>query len=540
MTTVVSWYTEMTIEDRCIMSLHGYESLDSIQTGIKPIIWEQGAHISILHWYSCFVGKGEVNPPVDERLARVQKLLEKLEPQLDPHDSHINTVLQFPGKLEVTKSHVLYSVIIPGTATGGEDYQDWNTEFDTIRLLNETWAGDIDSPDIAYFIQGGESAINNYNRLKSQDLPGNIHRLKSSNQTAELHVLRYLCEHRLNSYKWFFISNSNVYVKTHSFEDYLTEIDALSNHYGYLGKPIKRDPIGRICMSGPGSVLSQQAMKDVCHKLEDCNRLHYHTNYILGECIRRHIPHLQCNKEGEPHELFLRYFTAKGGRITEQRYRDILDKALTLYPVSDPKLMFAIHQLIVAERLSQSQYLLQAIKHSLDQISDLLPHINTHTKQDASKTIINRDNVMKWKLINSDLLMSEEERSPALRVPAVWTKELSILKENCLEHLTSWKEDGKGFSLKRILNSYYRVNPHVGIDYIINFEGRPAVVDKSAGDFSLPAKHFRVSLSRRFDILQVNPVQLRANGVEEIHVTIAVFMTVEYTKKFPHFMEMLK
>ncbi len=481
-----------------------------------------------------FAGEGDLlkgDTPVDKRLAQVQRLLEELEPRQPSHHGNQDSdrVHRLSDEVEI-RSRVFYSVIVSATATGQQ------AKLENIRLLNDTWAGGIKPADIAFFIEG-EKELELH---RGADFPNNVHQLTSSSVAAELQVLRYLCQHKLNSTKWFFIANSDLYVKTHSLENYLAEVDALHYHYGYLGKPIKRVPIGRVCMPGPGSVLSQQTMQEVCSKIEDCEKLEYRTNCVLGECIRRHVPRLQCNKEGHPHELFLRCVNeAKGGPITEPKYRYILDRALTIYPMSDPKLMFDIHQLIVAERLNQSQHLLQEMKSSLDQMDDLLPQTNIHTQEDKQETAINRDNVMSWKLINSNLLMSEEESSPALKIPAVWKGELNVLVEKAMEYLTSWDEEAS-YTYKRIVNGYYQVDPQAGIGYIIDFEGKQVATAETKDDFSLPAKHFRVTLSRKFDSLEVNPVRLRATGVEGKHITIAVFMTVEHNENFQHFMEMLK
>lgn len=483
-----------------------------------------------------FAGEGDLlkgaAPVVDERLAQVQRLLEELEPRQPSHHGNQDDdkVHRLSDEVEI-KSRVFYSVIISATAS------DEQAMLENIRLLNYTWAGDIKPADIAYFIEG-EKELEPH---KGADFPDNIHQLTSSSVAPELQVLQYLCQHKLDSTKWFFIANSDLYVNTHSFENYLMEVDALHYHYGYLGKPIKRSPIGQVCMPGPGSVLSQQTMQEVCSKLEDCKKIEYRTNCVLGECIRRHVPRLQCNKEGRPHELFLKCVNdAKGGPITEPKYRYILDKALTIYPVSDPKLMFTIHQLIVAERLNQSQYLLQEMKNSLDQMDDLLPQTNIHhTQQDEQETAINRNTVISWKLINSNLLMSEEESSPALKIPAVWKKEFDVLVEKAMEYLTNW-DDETSYRFKRIVNGYYKVDPQAGINYIIDFEGKQAAAAETKDDFSLPTKHFRVTLSRKFDSLEVNPSQLRVTGIEGKHITIVVFMTVEHNNKFKHFMEMLK
>ena len=459
-------------------------------------------------------GKSEV----EEKLAEVQRLMKELE--LQPQDDGIG-IHRLSDELEM-KSPVFYAVITSGQQS-----------LDTVKVLNETWAGNIPPTDIAFFVEGLEGEVDDQlgiHELKS--LPKNVKQLISSN-LAEVQVLNYICQHKMNSTKWFFIANGDIYVKTHSLESYLMEVDALQYHHGYLGKPVKRDPIGRVCMPGPGSILSYRTMQEVCPKLEQCEKLH--SEYVLGECIRHQLPRLQCNKEGHPHDLFLKFDVAKRGPITEQKHRDILDKALTVYPVSDPKLMYVIHQLIVAERLNDSQYQLQELKSSLDWMVDLLPQTNVHVHKDKEDAANTRDDVLSWKLINNNKLMSDEENAPTMKIPSVWKNEFNLLIKKAMDYLSTWEEEGYNF--RRIVNGYYRVNPQADIDYIIDFEGKEV---GSEGNFSLPAKHFRVALSRRFDSLEVNPVLLKAAGVESKHVTIAVFMNTNHAELFQSFMAKLE
>lgn len=452
--------------------------------------------------------------PVEARLAEVKRLLGEVEPH--HHGNHGQHVMKLSDEVDV-RAPVFYAVIVSGPQP-----------LDTVRILNETWAGDLAHNDIAFFVQSQREEIGT---VESQAL--NIHQLTSLNQ-AEIQVLKYICEHKLNSTKWFFIANDDLYVKAISLERYLLEMDALQYHYGYLGKPIKREPIGRVCMPGPGSILSYRAVEEVCAKIEECEKHTPVTDCVLGECIRRQVPRLQCNKEGNPHNLFMKFDGGKRGPITEHKHREILSGALTVYPVSDPKLMYAIHQLMVAEKLNSSHHQLQQIKSSLDLMDDLLPQVDIHARKENQQASMTREDIVTWKLVSNNFLLSEEENAPVVKTPALWRNEFDSLIDKCKDYLSTWEEGS--YTFKRIVNAYFRVIPRTGIDYIIDFEGKEV---NSEDEFST-SKHFRVTLSRQLNSLEVNPVLMKATGVNSKHITIAVVMTMEHLEQFKSFMARLE
>ena len=456
--------------------------------------------------------------PVEARLAEVKRLLGEVEPH--NHGNHEQHVMKLSDEVDV-RAPVFYAVIVSSAQPLD----------DVVRMLNETWAGDMTPSDITFFVQSQREA----------EIPGtvegkltNVHHLTSLDILAEIQVLKYICEHKLNSTKWFFIANDNLYVKTFALERYLMEMDALHYHYGYLGKPIKREPIGRVCMPGPGSMLSYTAVEEVCAKIGECEKHKPVTDCVLGECICRQVPRLQCNREGNPHNLFLKFDGGKRGPITEQKHREILSGAVTVYPVSDPKLMYAIHQLMVAEKLNSSHHQLQQIKASLELMDDLLPQADIDAHQENQKASLTREDIISWKLVSNNLLLSEEESTPVVNPPAVWRNEFDSLIGKCKDYLSTWEEGS--YTFKRIVNAYFRVIPQTGIDYIIDFEGNEV---NSEEEFST-SKHFRVTLSRQLNSLEVDPVLMKATGVNSKHVTIAVVMTMEHLVQFKSFMARLE
>lgn len=118
---------------------------------------------------------------------------------------------------------------------------------------------------------------------------------------AELLTLRHLCKHKLNSTKWFFIASGDVYVKTRALEDHLQPLENLPQ-FGYLGKPVRRDPVGRVCLPGPGSVLSHAALSRLCPHLQRCVAMArtgmFKTDCVVGECLASQL-NLQCYKSSQ-------------------------------------------------------------------------------------------------------------------------------------------------------------------------------------------------------------------------------------------------
>ena len=173
-----------------------------------------------------------------------------------------------------------------------------------LEVLKYTWARDLPAKDIGYFIPA-EEELEGDEKVDDEDLHygeidsdiGAVVELPTSHLT-EIQTLRYICKHKINDTKWFFLSNENIYVKTRALEAYLQQYENM-HQMGYLGKPVKRDPIGRVCMPGPGTILSYSAMTALCPKLDACMAMDgkYETECVVGECIRKSFD-LQCNKEG--------------------------------------------------------------------------------------------------------------------------------------------------------------------------------------------------------------------------------------------------
>ena len=463
---------------------------------------------------------------LDPRFAEFDRLLE----QLHPYSEMIHRLSEEVKVMDP----VFYAVIVPD-----------GQSLDNLKAIRNSWAKDVPEADIGFFVPFDDTARTNFefannentNGIEAESYKSNGIIKLSKSELLEIQTLKFLCDHKLNDTKWFFISYDNVYVKTHLLEKFLLSMETSQSELGYLGKPIKREPIGRVCMPGPGSVLSYSILSELCPKLDACVKLqdHLETECVLGECVRKQLPSVQCAKEGNPLELFLKFEKGKRGSIVDPRNKRVLENALTVYPIADPKLMYNVHQFVVSKRLNTSQHEIQELKMTVDRMAEHLPQtdIKTFHGKENNDVINSEDDIAAWKLINHNMLMSCVENNPASKIQTLWKNELDVLSSIAMEYLNAREEDT--YSFKRMVNVYWRVNPLLGTEYILDFEVKLAGTES---DYNAPSKSIRATLTRLYNEPEGNPILPEAETSR--HVCIGVLVTSELVEKFQRFISMLE
>ena len=396
------------------------------------------------------------------------------------------------------------------------------TDTTSMDIIKNTWAREMGPAEIGFFVSSEHSQ--------------NIDTIKISSSTEELEIetLKYICNNQMNETKWFFLSYGNVYVKREQLEKYLLSLETMPGDIGYLGKPIKRESsIGGVCMAGPGSVLSQSILSQLCPRLNKCSPPQgiLEPGCVLGECVRKQLPSVQCAKDVKLHKQFLNFDEKTKGNILDPKNKNAFDKALTIFPVEDPKLMYNIHEAVLSKRLNNSQEAVQELKRSMDHMMDLLPptEIRLYNERVKSDVMLVEDDVIPWKLISSNLLMSCVEKNPAIKIHSLWKEELELLSRKSIDYVNS-REDEE-YTFKRIVNAYWRLDAQLGTEYVIDFETKLAGMES---DYSSPTNRFRASLLRQFNDPEVNPVIQQVDTAR--HISIGVLVSNDLTERFEHFM----
>lgn len=470
---------------------------------------------------------GAVGPGVDshskevqERLLRFEELMKELHPA-----SHVDTGPRFLAEEVIMKAPVHYAIIVSS---------EYSSEM--IDMLKNTWTGDTSEDKVSYYISTKQDMGKQHHADAAElEMEPNVVKL-SEHEHDEIQVLNHMCQHKLNTTKWFFFGYDTAYVKTLELESYLLTLEASQEYLPYLGKPVKRDPVGTVCLPGTGSILSYLALSELCPMLSRCTETKDHRGMdsILGECVIKQLPRVQCNKEGHPHNLFLKFDGNKKGPVIDPKNKVILDRALTIYPVADPKLMYNVHQLVVSKRLNESQHLAQELKQTVDKMVALLPQAEGEHARFNGETVKSREDIVSWQLINHDRLMIKDSDNPVMKVPGVWKCELDRLTTRAMEYLNSLHEDQE-LVVSRVMNAYWRLHPLIGMEYIIDFEAKSSHSNEEDNPTST---QFCAFLSRSYNPPEVSPIQPQVRDSKR--VTIALVMTAEQMDPFQVFMKGLE
>ena len=223
------------------------------------------------------------------------------------------------------------------------------------------------------------------------------------------------------------------------------------------------------------------------------------------------------------------------GSLTEKENAHKLESALTVYPISDAKMMYTIHQSVVGRRLNATQHKMHSLKWGLDRMTELLPHSDQslHSSYKQHINVVSTDDVVSWNLVNRDVLLSEDENTPTRNIPSVWRSELEAMMEKAVQYLNV-KDETHHF-YKRIVNAYWRVDPMVAIHYIIDFESsKPDQEDKS----SVQINRHRITFTRTLNPPEVSPPLSLTSSHQQ--VTITVCFTSEHLERLQQFMRRLE
>ena len=447
-----------------------------------------------------------------ERLERFEQVMQELHPP-----EHRGDGPRFLGQEVDMKTPVHYTVVMSDSSL--------------IDTLLNTWAKDIPEVDINYFVPPNDEAQG----IPATETSPNVIALSTTDKLLpEIQALRHVCEHSVNTSKWFFFGYDTAYVKTLELESYLLTLEASQDQLPYMGKPVKREPGGRLCLPGPGSLLSSLALSQLCPKVSECitTEEEAETDCVLGECVRKQLPDIQCNKDfNHPQTLFLKFDGTKKGPIIDPRNTVALTRALTIYPVADPKLMYNIHQLVVSNRLNDSQYFAQELKQTVDTMAAFLPHSEGNYAHSSYEVVKSREDIQQWQLITDNKLMVRDSNNPASKIPQFWKKELDTVTNGVMGYLASIHDDQQ-LKFSKMVNTYWRLHPLTGMQYIIDFEAKTS----SPTDQTPPTRFF-AKLWRSYNPPEVSPVQLQVKSSKR--VTIAIVITMELEDELKAFMKRL-
>ena len=206
---------------------------------------------------------------------------------------------------------------------------------------------------------------------------------------------------------------------------------------------------------------------------------------------------------------------------------------MTLYPITDDKTMYSVHQAVIGSELNITQHEMNSLKVVLDRMTELLPHSDHSNRLKSNyKTqidVTSVEDIVSWKLVNHNSLLSGEDYIPMQDVPTVWKMEMESMMNKATQYLNAM--DDTPHVYKRIVNAYWRLDPMNAILYIIDFEST-IINDKSTPQVN---RH-RISFTRSIHELEISLPLAPVTS----HVTIIICFTSQHTDRLRHFMMRLE
>ncbi len=463
--------------------------------------------------------------PEDKKLSDKMQRFEELMRELHPAEA-MGTGPKTLAEEVPMKEAVHYSVIMSKKRPPGSG--------DSMETLKHTWTGDVPQQMVTFYTPTSYQHDEKINSQATQKPPSIVE--LSAEEPNEIQVLRHVCEHNINVSKWFYMGYDSAYVKAQELEAFLLTFEAFQGQLSYMGRPVQKEGQDtRVCLSGPGSILSYQVLSQLCHRLTECTKMETtEMDSVLGQCVRKLLPDVECSKEERPQQLFLWYNGAKTKTpIIDPRNKEVLGRALTIYPVADHKLMYNIHQLVVGRRLNESQHLAQELKQAVEQMRAFLPQTESKFTRNDNQGVNSREDISSWQLINHDRLMTTDGNNPAMKVPGYWKSEMDSLTSQAIEYLSTVQDRELVFS--KLVNAYWRLHPLTGMEYIVDFEAKsPRSED---GNVPPPPSRFCVTLIRPYSPIEISPIQPQVRDSKR--VTTVLVMSGAEIDAFEVFMKRL-
>lgn len=245
----------------------------------------------------------------------------------------------------------------------------------------------------------------------------------------------------------------------------------------------------------------------------------------LGRCLYKNVG-LQCTWSYEASDLFYHFPKDSGeseiiNLIKERR----MSRAVSLYPVTDPLLMYKIHRYYTELELNKTFVETRTLQNA---IKDMLPYLPDGVPEKRPSWPIgfrqpfkpqSRFEVLQWEYFTDTSSYGFTEVNPKVPLRGDYKKDVEDVKETAIKMLTrEYSNANKEF---RLLNGYRRVDPRRGAEYILDIGIKPGAADtKSNGkeqDMTIRRVHLLRPYTRVENILMPTAIEQRG-----VHLVLPV------------------
>ncbi|CAG2112940.1 unnamed protein product [Medioppia subpectinata] len=305
-------------------------------------------------------------------------------------------------------------------------------------------------------------------------------------------MFKFMSDHFIDRFEYFMRADDDVYINTERLEELLRSVNSSRPQFiGQAGVGNKEE-FGRLslesnenfCMGGPGVVMSRTTLQIFAKSIHYCLKHLYstHEDVEIGRCVRRSVG-IPCTWSYEMQRIF-HHNSSHEQSIKEDTIssRQLL-KAITIHPIKKPSTMKALHLYFknkehqeLRHKLNQLSRMMIKTSHLLNtSVDEILSHLSdsysksSHLGQSIDfNSLSKRESYIPWDFISHNLY-SATNINPKRHVEShIWR---SI--ENNIQDIMSLinrrsKQKGRTMEYKNLFYGYMRVDPMVGIEYILD------------------------------------------------------------------------
>jgi len=151
---------------------------------------------------------------------------------------------------------------------------------------------------------------------------------------------------------------------------------------------------------------------------------------------------------------------------------DMLGQALVIYPAIDHKFITYFHHYYVLNQLNHAQDKLLHQMSINDFLQEQLPGgnkaVHSQSKLLHHDPLTSVDDISTWELITNDMIHSDHRGQAVIPVTGPYKDSIDAAIRKAVNHLN--KQNTEEYKYKKLVAAYQRVDPLVGIEYILEFE----------------------------------------------------------------------
>merc|ERR1719193_1486595 len=318
------------------------------------------------------------------------------------------------------------------------------------------------------------------------------------------HMFKYLAEHYLDNYDWFYVVPDNTYVRGEKLFDLVSHISISRDIY--LGHP-EEDEHSAYCGLSAGIVLSQSVLGKIFAQLDWCTKNAFSADHgdNIGRCIL-HSTSLPCQNAVGGYN-FTHYYSPDMDLDQEMkilknlRKERLMNDAISVHEIKDDQSMYKIHKHMMEVELEETYAQISALQAKLIENAKKLPADVADNswpigvQQPAPPK--SRFDVMRWDYFTEEHIYLEDDFTNVSPLVGADKEDVDQVIAFAMKKLNA-KYEGR-FAKLRLLNGYRRFDHSRGMEYILDL----ALADVARGQLQV---HKRVNLMRPLSRVEIVPM----------------------------------